>query len=76
VYVHVCVCVHVYVCVCVCVCVYQESALQDSGELLAKEEIAPSILLNPNATLSPADFERKWLSMKIRYYLCVKINVT
>ncbi|XP_065890599.1 AP-4 complex subunit beta-1-like [Dysidea avara] len=39
--------------------------LLDSGELLAKEEVAPSILLNPNATLSPADFERKWLNMKI-----------
>ena len=48
------------------------SASQDSGELLAKEEVAPSILLNPNATLSPADFERKWLNMKIRYCICVR----
>ena len=43
---------------------------QGSGELLAKEAITPSILLNPNATLSPADFERKWLNMKLRY-VCV-----
>ena len=41
---------------------------QGSGELLAKEAISPSILLNPNDTLSPADFERKWLNMKLRYH--------
>lgn len=39
--------------------------LLGSGELLAKEAITPSVLLNPNATLSPADFERKWLNMKL-----------
>lgn len=69
-----------YVCAhaCVHVCVNGDSKhvllitsvsflCQGSGELLAKEAIAPSILLNPNATLSPADFERKWLNMKLRY---------
>ena len=54
---------------CTLLCV---SASQDSGELLAKEEVAPSVLLNPNATLSPADFERKWLNMKLRYMACIK----
>ena len=43
---------------------------------LAREERTPSILLNPEASILPSDFEKKWFSLRLRSVYATVVYVS